>query len=245
VFNDVIVRGTIGSGGALIIDGDLATSDGKFEIKTTGIKLKSTAGDTTYIDLVQDSAQIHIYDSGTQRVQIAPTGTIRLDTDAGIAIDINSTSDSDCVTIDQSVTNRRAIVAATNPGSAANSYATIHATNSYSGGYAIYAGGKIYANNQIVGNNGLDITGSTTLQATTITGDLTMAGDADIVGVDTIEAATLDTGEIINTSGGSITVADNISMPAHNIYVSRCYIGGIYYLYESGGDLYWRGTKLN
>lgn len=246
-FNNVTVRGTIGSGGALIIDGDLATSDGKFEIKTSGIKLKSTAGDTTYIDLVQDTAQIQIYDAGTQRVQITPTGTIRLDTDAGTPIDINSTSDNDCITVDLAVTNRRALVATSNPGSAANSYATIHATNSYSGGYAIYAGGKIYATNQIVANNGLDVTGSTTLQATTITGDLNMAGDADINNVDTLNADVVDTAVITNTEGGSITVQDNLSLPTHYIYVDRCYVGSgaLYYLYESGGDLYWRGTKLN
>ena len=245
-FNDVIVRGTIGSGGALIIDGDLATSDGKFEIKTSGIQLKSTAGDTTYIDLVQDTAQIQIYDSGTQRVQITPNGTIRLDTDAGIPIDINSTSDNDCITVDLAVTNRRALVCVSNPGSAANSYATIHATNSYSGGYAIYAGGKIYATNQIVGNNGLEITGTSEFKSgLTITGDLTMGGDADINNVDTLNADVIDTTVITNTDGGSITVQDNLSLPSHYIYVARCYIGGVYYLYESGGDLYWNGTKLN
>ena len=93
--------------------------------------------------------------------------------------------------------------------------------------------------------------GESQLHATTITGDLTMSGDADIVGVDQIDATTLVVDNITSTSS-SITISKDISMPAYDINCYDCEVEGsvffgdsAYNLYESGGDLYWRGTKLN
>jgi len=177
-FNNVVVRGNIGSGGSLYLDGDIKTSDGKFTLETSGITLKKTASDTTTLELIQDTAQIIMRDASTQRVQIIPTGNIRLDTDAGIPIDINSTSDADCVDISTAQPNRRGIVATSNPGSASSSFATIHVTNSYAGGYAVYAGGKVYASGQIVGINGLNIIGATIVHDITVSGDMYFTGVA-------------------------------------------------------------------
>jgi hypothetical protein len=225
---------TIGSGSQVTIDGDIATADGKLEIKTTGIKLKKSADDTTYIDLVQDTAQIYMYDSSTQRVQITPSGNIRLDSDAGIPIDINSTSDADCVDILTAQTNRRCIVASSTPRSTSTAYATIHATNNTTNGYAISAYGKIYCDDN-VSIDSLNVANTSSLHATTITGDLTMAGDADITGVDTLSAST-------------ITATNSIS--ALFILGNRIRIGDSnHYLYLVGNDLYyWDGsssTKIN
>jgi hypothetical protein len=225
---------TIGSGSQVTIDGDIATADGKLEIKTTGIKLKKSADDTTYIDLVQDTAQIYMYDSSTQRVQITPSGNIRLDSDAGIPIDINSTSDADCVDILTAQTNRRCIVASSTPRSTSTAYATIHATNNTTNGYAISAYGKIYCDDN-VSIDSLNVANTSSLHATTITGDLTMAGDADITGVDTLSAST-------------ITATNSIS--ALFILGNRIRIGDSnHYLYLVGNDLYyWNGsssTKIN
>ena len=222
-FNDVTVRGTIGAstieaGKVLTISGDIATSDGKFEIKTTGVQLKSTAGDTTYIDLVQDTAQIYLYDAGTQRLQISPSGNIRLDSDAGIPIAINSTSDADCVDILTAVANRRGIVCRNTPGSTLSGYATIHATNTTTNGYALYAGGKAQVTGEALVNS-LSVTVGSSLHAVTLTGDLTFVGAATTVsGLVVLNSTNVYATTIRKTASASyLSVAADVHMRAYDL----------------------------
>ena len=245
-FNDVIVRGTIGSGSALLIDGDLKTTDGKFEIKTTGVTLKSGDTDTTYLELNQDTAEIRGYDGTVERVKITPTGAITLVTDLGTPLTITNTADSDCINITTAYTSRRGIVCVTTPGATSMATASIHVTNNTSGGYAIYAGGKINSDDLIEANT-LYVASGSQLRATTISGNLTMDGTANILNVNKIEASTIDTGEIINSSGSYIRFSSDISMGAYDITCNQLNLGGDTHnsLTESGGDLYWRGTKIN
>ena len=221
-FNNVTVRGTlgastIGAGETITISGDIKTSDGKFEIKTTGVTLKQTAADTTYLSLIQDSAQIQMHYLGDQRVQITPTGTIRLDTSAGIPIKIVSTSADDCVDISTAVFNKRAIVAVSTPGATSTGTATIHATNSTSGGYAVYGSGKIGASGEINADGGFVTIGSSDFRALKVTGNLTMAGTANISDVATITATTLKSNSLSPASGSTITVSADLSMSTYNI----------------------------
>jgi len=180
-FEGTINTSSIAAGETLTLAGDIKTADDKFLVQTTGIKLKSGAADTTYIDFVQDTAQIYLYDVGTQRVLITPTGAITLTTDAGTPISINSTSASDCISVTTAVATRRAIVCSATSGAAA-AYATAHFTQNSAGGYAIYAGGKIQTTGEALLNS-LVVTLGSSLHAVTISGNLTMVGTANITGV--------------------------------------------------------------
>ena len=74
-----------------------------------------------------------------------------------------------------------------------------------------------------------------------------MDGTANILNVNKIEACAIDTGEIINSSGSYIRFSSDISMGAYDITCNQLNLGGDTHnsLTESGGDLYWRGTKIN
>jgi hypothetical protein len=238
-FNNVIVRGTLGTstigvGETITISGDIKTSDGKFEIKTTGIILKQSAADNTYISLIQDTAQIQLYSVGVQRVLVTPRGTISLTTDAGVPLSISSSSDADCISVTTSQNNRRGIVLTTNPNSSSSGASTIYAVNNATDGYALYAGGKVHIAKELYmdggritiqhgvsGLNGLSIStipGSSSTSAASIhVTNSTSFGYAIYASGNVQMNGNVEIGSTLRSISGSLLIGSNISMGSYDI----------------------------